>query len=182
VKEHLPEQRSEWPAGIEATVAERELLERYVGYSETPDLRALERLLSEDVRFSMPPQPGVWQGRDVVVQSWVDGGFGTEPFGSMRCLITRANRQPAVACYIRRPGDDAYAPLAIDVLRIADGAVADIVTFDGSLSGWFGLPEKLQPAGEELHRALSPDENEECGITAPSTKAEASERLGCGRP
>jgi len=143
MREHLPEQRGEWPAGTDATSAERELLERYVEYSETPDPRALERLLSEDVRFSMPPQPGVWQGRDVVVQSWVDGGFGTEPFGSMRCLITRANRQPAVACYIRRPGDDAYTPVAIDVLRIADGAVADIVTFDGSLSGWFGQPEKL---------------------------------------
>src|SRR5215831_1682765 len=85
MKEHLPEQRSEWPAGTDATAAERELLERYVEYSETPDPRALERLLSEDVRFSMPPQPGVWHGRDVVVQSWVDGGFGTEPFGSMRC-------------------------------------------------------------------------------------------------
>jgi len=44
---------------------------------------------------------------------------------------------------VRRPGDDAYTPLAIDVLRIADGAITDIVTFDGSLSGWLGLPEKL---------------------------------------
>jgi RNA polymerase sigma-70 factor (ECF subfamily) len=91
----------------------------------------------------MPPQPGVWQGRETVVQCWVDGGFGTESFGSMRCVITRANRQPAVVCYVRRPGEDAYTPLAIDVLRIADGAVADIVTFDGSLFGWFGLPHEL---------------------------------------
>ena len=34
----------------------------------------------------------------------------------MRCVITRANRQPAVA---------------------------DIVTFDGSLFGWFGPPQQL---------------------------------------
>ena len=104
---------------------------------------ALKQLLSEDVRFSMPPQSGVWQGRDEVVQSWIDGGFGTEPFGSMRCVVTRANRQPAVACYIRRSGDDAYTPMALDVLGIAGGAVADIVTFDGSVFGWFGLPAKL---------------------------------------
>jgi hypothetical protein len=143
MKEHLPAQRSEWPAGTDATAAERELLERYVQYSETPDPLALKQLLSEDVRFSMPPEPGLWQGRDVVVQAWVDGGFGTEPFGSMRCIVTRANRQPAVAAYIRRPGDDAHTPLAIDVLRIADGAIADIVTFDGSLFGRFGLPAKL---------------------------------------
>jgi RNA polymerase sigma-70 factor (ECF subfamily) len=143
MKEHLPEQRTEWPSGVDATAAERALLERYVEYSESPDPTALKRLLSEDVRFSMPPQPGVWEGREAVVQSWVDGGFGSEPFGSMRCVITRANRQPAVACYVRRPGDDGYSPMALDVLGIVDGAVADIVTFDGSVFGWFGLPEAL---------------------------------------
>ena len=141
--DYLPRQRTEWPAGTDATAAERELLDRYVQYSESPDPLALKRLLSEDVRFSMPPQPGVWQGRDAVVQSSLGSSYGTEPFGSMRCVVTRANRQPAVACYIRRPGDDAYTPMALDVLGIAGGAVADIVTFDGSVFGWFGLPEKL---------------------------------------
>ena len=38
------------------------------------------------------------------------------------------------------PGDEAYSPLALDVLRIVNGAVADIVTFDGAVFGWFGLP------------------------------------------
>ncbi len=141
--DHLPRQRTEWPAGTDATAAERELLDRYVEYSEGPDPLALKRLLSEDVRFSMPPQPGVWQGRDEVVQSWIDGGFGTEPFGSMRCVITRANRQPAVAGYVRKPGEEAYSALALDVLRIVDGTVSDIVTFDGSVFGWFGLPEAI---------------------------------------
>ncbi len=53
---------------------------------------------------------------------------------------TRPNRQLAVGAYIRRPGDDAYTPMALDVLGIAGGAVADIVTFDGSVFGWSGLP------------------------------------------
>jgi RNA polymerase sigma-70 factor (TIGR02960 family) len=143
MKEHLPEQRTEWAAGIDATAAERELLDRYVEFSETPNPHALKRLLSEDVRFSMPPQPGVWEGRDEVVDGWVDGGFGSEAFGSLRCVVTRANRQPAVACYVRRPGEDRASPMAIDVLRIVNGAVGEIVTFDGSLFGWFGLPETL---------------------------------------
>jgi RNA polymerase sigma-70 factor (TIGR02960 family) len=141
--ENLPEPRSEWPSDIDATAAERELLDRYVEYSETPDVPALKRLLSEDVRFSMPPQPGIWEGRDFVVQSWVDGGFGSESFGSLCCVLTRANGQPAVANYVRKPGDAGYSPLALDVLRIVDGAVADIVTFDGSVFSWFGLPETL---------------------------------------
>ena len=143
MREHLPERRDEWPSGTDATAAERELLDRYIEYGETPEPLALKRLLSEDVRFSMPPQPGVWEGRDEVVQSWIDGGFGSESFGSMRCVVTRANRQPAVACYVCKPGDDAYSALAIEVLRIVDGAVADIVTFDGSVFRWFGLPKTL---------------------------------------
>jgi RNA polymerase sigma-70 factor (TIGR02960 family) len=140
LKEHLPARRSEWPSGSDATAAERALLATWVAHHETANVPAIKRMLSEDTRFAMPPQPGVWQGRDEVVDLWVSGGFGTETFGSMRCVVTRANRQPAVACYVRRPGDDAYSPLALDVLRIVDGAVAEIVTFDGAIFGWFGLP------------------------------------------
>ena len=143
MKEHLPERRDEWPSGTDATAAERELLARYTEYTETPEPLALKRLFSEDLRFSMPPQPGVWEGRDTVVQSWIDGGFGSESFGSLRCVVTRANGQPAVANYVRTPGDDGYSPLALDVLRIVDGTIADIVTFDGAVCGWFGLPETL---------------------------------------
>jgi RNA polymerase sigma-70 factor (TIGR02960 family) len=143
MNQHLPERRDEWPSDTDATAAERELLDRVVEYSESPEPLALKRLLSDDVRFSMPPYPGLWEGRDNVVQSWIDGGFGSESFGSMRCLVTRANRQPAVANYVRKPGEERYSPLAIDVLRVVDGVIAEIVTFDGSVFGWFGLPESV---------------------------------------
>jgi RNA polymerase sigma-70 factor (TIGR02960 family) len=141
MKDHLPERRTEWAPGTDVSAAESELLARYVEHSETPNPMALKQLLSDDVRFTMPPQADLWVGPDAVYEGWVAGGFGTEAFGSLRCVVTRANRQPAVACYTRRPGDDHYSPLALDVLRIADGAVADIVVFDGSTFGWFGLPE-----------------------------------------
>ena len=143
LRERLPERRAEWAPGAEPTAAERELLDRYVELSERADVQGLAALLHEDVRFTMPPQPGTWVGRDRVVGSWVEGGFGEGMFGSMRCVVTRANGRPAVACYVRRPGDDAYTPLAIDVLRIEEGAVKDITTFDGALLGMFDLPPRL---------------------------------------
>ena len=102
--------------------------------------------MHEDVRFSMPPTPGVWTGRSTIVQGWVDGGFGSEAFGSLRCVVTRANGQPAVAGYVRKPGDAAYEPLAIDVLRVRDGAVADIVTFGRAVFRHFDLPVMLGAA------------------------------------
>jgi RNA polymerase sigma-70 factor (ECF subfamily) len=103
----------------------------------------LASLLREDLRFAMPPQPGVWVGRDAIVKSWVDGGFGTEEYADWRCRLTYANGQPAVGMYLRRPGDTAYRALALDVLRIADGLVAEITTFDDGLFPLFGLPTTL---------------------------------------
>jgi RNA polymerase sigma-70 factor (TIGR02960 family) len=144
MSEHLPERRLEWAPGTDPSSAERELLERLMAHSESPDVSGLAAVLHEEVRFSMPPQPGVWEGRDVVVGSWVEGGFGSEAFGSLRCLVTHANRQPAVANYVLKPGDDRYLPMALDVVTIADGAVIEIVTFDGAVFEKFGLPPSLE--------------------------------------
>ena len=141
--DHLPQRRLEWAPDTDPSSAERELLERLMAHSETPDVAKLAEVLHEEVRFSMPPQPGLWEGRDVVVGSWVEGGFGSEAFGSLRCIVTRANRQPAVANYVRTPGEDRYVPLALDVIAIAEGAVIEIVTFDGSTFERFDLPATL---------------------------------------
>jgi RNA polymerase sigma-70 factor (ECF subfamily) len=143
MRAHLPERRLEWGPDSEPSAAERRLLDRVVEYTERADVRGLANVLHQDIRFTMPPQPGVWQGRDRVVQSWIDGGFGSDAFGSLRCLITRANRQPAVAAYVKRPGDAAHLPLALDVLGIQDGAVIDIVTFGPEVFPAFDLPRSI---------------------------------------
>jgi RNA polymerase sigma-70 factor (ECF subfamily) len=141
LKERLPERRLEWSA--EAGAAERALVERYMEATDRADVAGLAALLREDATFSMPPQPGVWSGRDNIVGMWQEGGFGTPAFGELRTLATRVNRQPAVANYVRGPGADHYRALALDVLRIEDGAIADITTFDGRLFATLGLPTRL---------------------------------------
>jgi RNA polymerase sigma-70 factor (ECF subfamily) len=130
----------------QSTAAERDLVARYVECSERVDAEGPAALPHEEVRFSMPPYPGVWAGRDSVVQGWIDGGFGSEAFGSLRCVITRAKGQPAVAGYVRKPGDAAYELLAIDVLQVRDGVVTEIVTFDRGVLKHFDLPATLDPA------------------------------------
>jgi RNA polymerase sigma-70 factor (TIGR02960 family) len=143
LRKSLPEDREAWHRAAEVTAVERDLLARYVEYSERVDPAGLAALMHEELRFSMPPTPGIWTGRDTVVQGWVDGGFGSEAFGSVRCLTTRANGQPAVACYVRKPGDVAYEPLAIDVLRVQGGLVTEIVTFDSTVFPYLHLPATL---------------------------------------
>ena len=143
LKEHLPERRAEWAAGADPTAAERELLDRYVEASERADAHAIAALMREDSTWSMPPEPGFWRGRDAIVAAWVEGGMGTAEFGDFRCRVTSANRQPAVACYLRRPGHDEYTALALDVLRIEEGEIADITSFTSAVFPAFGLPPKL---------------------------------------
>jgi RNA polymerase sigma-70 factor (TIGR02960 family) len=146
LRTNLPRDREAWQHSRDVTAGERELLARYVECSERVDAQGLAGLLHSGVRFSMPPYPGTWTGRSEVVQGWIDGGFGSDEFGSMRCVLTRANGQPAVAGYVRKPGDAVYEPLAIDVLRVRDGVVTDIVTFDRAVFRYFDLPATLAAA------------------------------------
>src|SRR3954452_24868242 len=90
LKEHLPERRSEWTA--DAGAAERALVAQYMAASEAGDVEALKALFAEDLRFLMPPEPGMYVGRDTIVAFWVDGGFGDpDGLGEFRCLLTHAN-------------------------------------------------------------------------------------------
>ena len=143
LRRNLPDDREAWHHTVETTAVEQELLARYIECSERADVAGLAALLHEDVRFTMPPTPGVWTGASAVVQGWIDGGFGSDAFGSVRCVLTRANGQPAVAGYVRTPGDAAYEPLAIDVLRVRGGLVTEIVTFDRTMFRHFDLPATL---------------------------------------
>jgi RNA polymerase sigma-70 factor (ECF subfamily) len=143
LKEHLPERRLEWSAGADPSAQERALVERYIDATERGDAEALAALMRDDARFAMPPEPELYVGREAIVAAWVEGGFGSEAFGRLRCRATRANHQPAVACWHLRPGDTEYRALAVDVLRIEDGAVAEITAFPGDLFPSFGLPPAL---------------------------------------
>jgi len=136
LKEHLPRRRSEW-AGADATREERTLLRGYMDAMEHGDPAEMVELLREDAFCAMPP---AWYvGREKIIQAWVEGGFGDDSWGHLRCVRTRVNGQPAVACYVKRAGDSTYRPLVLDVLRFEDGEVVEITAF------------KLEPLLEALN-------------------------------
>jgi RNA polymerase sigma-70 factor (ECF subfamily) len=143
LKEHLPRRRSEWAPGADPTEEERKLLERYVEATERGDADAMVEVLREDARFTMPPEPVLIVGREAMVTAWVEGGFAAPWFGDFRCVITRANMQPAVANYLRRAGESEFTAFALDVLRIEDGAIADVTSFPLRQPEAFGLPPSL---------------------------------------
>jgi RNA polymerase sigma-70 factor (ECF subfamily) len=143
LKQHLPRRRLDWAPDSDPSDEERALLQRYMDATNRSDPIAMVELLREDAFCSMPPQPDWYIGGKAIVAAWVRGGFGSASFGRLRCLPVRANGQPAVAVYLRRPGDTEYRPLALDVLRIEGGLVAEVVVFGPDMFPPFGLPATI---------------------------------------
>jgi RNA polymerase sigma-70 factor (ECF subfamily) len=129
LREHLPQQRSEWsPAG--PSDEERSVLQRFMDACERADMPALASLMREDAVFSMPPEPTVVRGRDGIVESWAPALIGPSALGEFLLVPVWLNRQPAAANYVRRPGDTEFRAVAVDVLRLEDGLITNIVSFE----------------------------------------------------
>jgi RNA polymerase sigma-70 factor (ECF subfamily) len=138
VKRHLPERRLDWPVGSDPTEAEQSLLQRYMEAHRSGDPAAFAALLREDARLTMPPTPTWFDGRKAIVTFHAEQLF---PEYRWQLVATRANQQPAVAFYTRRPNESVYRASGIDVLRIEDGLVAQIDAFVlPHLFPAFGLP------------------------------------------
>jgi RNA polymerase sigma-70 factor (ECF subfamily) len=143
LRERLPERRADWAPTTEPTAAERAVVDRYMAAVERADLAAVADLLAEDVRAAMPPWSLWLAGRPAVMAALTTSWDPRSPdyVGQFRMVATRANGQPAVATYLRAPGDDAHRAFAIGALRIEGGRIAEIVAFhDPTLFPAFGLP------------------------------------------
>jgi RNA polymerase sigma-70 factor (ECF subfamily) len=143
LRQNLPAERSDWAPAAVPTEQERAVLARFIEATERADMAALGALLREDALFSMPPQPEWVWGRDVIIAGWSEVMTGPTALGEFRCLPASVNGQPAVANYLRRPGETVFRALALDVLRVQDGLVAEVTTFGDSYIALCGLPATL---------------------------------------
>jgi RNA polymerase sigma-70 factor (TIGR02960 family) len=133
--------RSEWSASA-ATGEELALLQAFIDAHERCDAAAVLAICAQDVRVTMPPYPYLFEGLDGLAPL-MTRAFGPDRDGEWRLLPTSVNRMPAAASYLLRPGDTAYRPFKLDVLRVQRGAVAEITTFGPELFGELGLPATL---------------------------------------
>jgi RNA polymerase sigma-70 factor (ECF subfamily) len=127
LRAHLPSGRTGWAPPTSPSAEEQAVLQRYLDCHEREDPEALAALLREDARLVMPPISGWYLGREAIV-TLISGCFSPD-FGHLRAVPTGANRQPAVAWYLRRPGDTAHRALTMDVLRVEGGQIAEITAF-----------------------------------------------------
>lgn len=141
MQEHLPAHRLEWAAAAPST-EERALLDLFIDAHERCDAAAAVAIASKDIRVTMPPHPFCYDGL-AAIAPFMERGLGANRDGDWRLVPTMANRMPTAASYLRRPGDSEFCAFKFDVLRIEDGAIAEITTFGAALFADFALPPTL---------------------------------------
>jgi len=127
------------PISQQATLAQlgdparQALVQAYVTAWAEQDAEALVLLLTRDVRFTMPPIPSWFDGRDAVVR------FFTQPVfrAPWRLEPMWASGQLAFAAY-QAPD---FRLGALNVITVRDGQISEITGFlDPALHAFFSLP------------------------------------------
>jgi RNA polymerase sigma-70 factor (TIGR02960 family) len=115
----------------------RDLAHRYATAWEAGDVDAIVAMLTEDARYSMPPQPVWFRGTADIRWFLIDGPLTLR----WRFLPAQANGQLAFGTY--RLDGDRYVPGGLDLLALRGGRVAEVVSFLDADFARFGLPAVL---------------------------------------
>jgi RNA polymerase sigma-70 factor, ECF subfamily len=141
IRKRLPDRREEWRGATEITEAEWAVVRRYMAAHQEGDIE-LADVLAEDVRTAYPAIPLWSDSRDAFIEATRE----LAPPGEIRLLATTANLQPAVAIYLRSPGEADFRLVALESLHVRDGRVTEIIDFDPSgITAEFGLLPVIAP-------------------------------------
>ena len=126
---------------------ERALVRALVTAWERSDVAGLLNLLSEGARFTMPPLPAWFSGRQ-----WVGRFFAERVFAHpWRLKLIAPNGQFGFACYMRGPGSDVFQLAAVNVISLDAGKIGWIAGFlDPALHRATGLPTTWEDDVENL--------------------------------
>jgi RNA polymerase sigma-70 factor (ECF subfamily) len=153
VEERLPERSQQATLRALGDEAIREVVERYTDAWERGDVEAILTLLAEDAKYTMPPLPTWYHGRDAIAIFLRRSALTVR----WRVLPTRANGQLAFACYGWQAEREAYTPVSLDVVTLAGAEARQITAFvtpytrgpareryATELFGRFGLPDRIE--------------------------------------
>jgi RNA polymerase sigma-70 factor (TIGR02960 family) len=129
-------------APLPRSAREGELVGRFAAAVERGDNDTVVSLLTDDAWVTMPPEPYEYQGTQAIARFLKDRQ--ARRGANLRLVATRANGQPAFACYL----PDAQAAIAraygLFVLTLEGDRISAITWFaERSLFARFGLPLTL---------------------------------------
>jgi RNA polymerase sigma-70 factor, ECF subfamily len=133
-------------AGRPSSAREEELVRRFADAVQSGDIDEVIALLTDDARLTMPPQPLEYQGHEAIAEFL---RYRAELRGAaLRVVPTRANGQPALACYLPDEQAGIARPYGLIVLTLERDAIAAITWFaDTGVFDQFGLPLSHPRAG-----------------------------------
>ena len=136
---HYPEGRS--PIASRPEHAQQKLLNRYLQAWEGLEVDNFVALLKEDARYTMPPLPQWYAGRQPIRNFFE---WAWKLYDGFRLIPTSANRQPAFAAFSRSNPDAPWTAHSLQVLTLADDRIAALTLFakpqGPRLFPAFGLP------------------------------------------
>jgi len=133
---------------------DRELSRRFADAFVAGDLDTLLALLIDDAWLAMPPAPHEYHGKPAILEFLrVSGAWR----GARRLELvpTRANTQPAFACYLSEPDKPRTTPAGLMVLTLSGALIGGMTRFrhDGVLdrfdrpATWANAPAATTTSG-----------------------------------
>ncbi|GAA1160515.1 sigma-70 family RNA polymerase sigma factor [Kribbella jejuensis] len=116
---------------------ERDLVRRYMAAWEARDVEAIVAMLAADAKYSMPPLPDWFEGRDAIRTFLLDGPLRSQ----WRFLPARANGQLAFGTYLLE--GDRYVPGGLDVVVVRGTEIVEVVSYLEADFPAYGLPAEL---------------------------------------
>ena len=122
---------------------ERDVVGRFADAVEAGDVDGMVALLTDDAWVTMPPEPYEYQGRSAIAEFLRDRE--ARRGAPLRLVPTRANSQPAFACYLPSAQAEIARAYALFVLTLEGDRISAITWFgDRSVFPHFGLPRMLR--------------------------------------
>jgi RNA polymerase sigma-70 factor (ECF subfamily) len=141
LRDRVPSRDGLEPAPAPNSSAERAIVERLAQAYEAGDLDAMVRLLTDDVRLTMPPLPLEYHGRASAAMFLKT--VSLQPGRTFRLVPTRANGQPAFGFYVHSPHGEVGRATGLLVLTLSGHQISAMTHFDSSVLPAFGLPRML---------------------------------------
>ena len=138
LRDRLPARDSREPAPAPNSAAERTTVERLARAYEAGDLDAIVRLLTDDVRLTMPPLPLEYHGLASAARFLKIVSLRTGR--TFRLVPTRANGQPAFGFYVHSPHGEVGRATGLLVLTLSGDRISVMTHFGNNVLPGFGLP------------------------------------------
>jgi RNA polymerase sigma-70 factor (TIGR02960 family) len=140
VARRVPKRTQQAELAALGPIGRRALVDAFVTAWERADVPALLDLLAEDARFTMPPLPAWFDGREDVGRFLVERVFATP----WRLVPIAANGQPAFACH--QFDGERFRLGAVNLLSLRDGRISWIAGFvDPQVHRHFPVSAELSP-------------------------------------